>query len=137
MQTIVEAPKDSVNALETPMEVCESLGERLATLLADPGVDRDVLQVAREVAAVRLGSPAAERFAQLCAQARARRRKRSRERVILGASGDELLRIRRQRGTVVFQIPVRHLSRDLLATLERAVAGIFGGEPVQFSDGNP
>jgi ParB family transcriptional regulator, chromosome partitioning protein len=121
---LARLPPIIVDAFSTPADLCEGWGERLATLLADPHAERQMLQLAREVGAREQRPPADRIFGEFCEAAKASRSSRTVERPVLGVSGAELFRVRRQDGAVVFKVPLGRLSQDLLAKIERALARV-------------
>jgi ParB family chromosome partitioning protein len=121
---LAKLPDAIVNAFATPADLCEAWGERLVNLLADPHVERQFMHLAREIASGPR-PPAEKIFAQFCAAAKASRSARSAERVVLGLQGEEMFRVRHQRGAVVIKVPLDRLSRDLLAQIERSLARVM------------
>jgi ParB/RepB/Spo0J family partition protein len=122
---LARLPAQVRDAFSKPADICEAWGERLTTLLADPRTQQRLLAAADEITAVQPRPPAPEIFQRLCAACKARRCARPTQRVVRDEGGDELFRVRQQRGVVVFSILRDLLSQDLLAEIERTLASVL------------
>jgi ParB family chromosome partitioning protein len=122
---LARLPQPVLAAFRTPTEICEAWGDRLAALFTDSRTRNRLLDAAREIAAAQPRPEAAEVFRQLCAACKAPRNARTSERIVRDEGGDELFRVKQQRGVVVFSILRGLLSRELLHEIERTLTCVI------------
>ena len=129
---LVRLPPTVIQAFSSATDICEAWGDRLATLLKDPETEQYMLQAATSIAALVSRPPAAEIYERLCAAGKAGRTSSVLERIVKDERGDELFRVKRQRGSVVFSVLMDLLSQELLDEIECAVTQLL--DPRNTSD---
>lgn len=119
---LARLPPAVIAAFAKPTEICEVWGAELSSLLKDPVSERRIMAAASRLASEVPRLPAADVYRDLCAAATLRRRAGPEERVITGRSGEELFRVRHQRGSIVFSVPMNVLSQRSLKEIEQVIA---------------
>jgi ParB/RepB/Spo0J family partition protein len=129
---VARLPPVMLSAFETPSDICEGWGLELAMALEDPRRREQTIRKAREIGRSPHRPGAREISRQLLA-ASARGRKplaKKHDEVVLDNGGPPLFRIRYDRTTVLFVLPVQSVSARCLNDLRNTIAKILqGGKP--------
>jgi ParB family chromosome partitioning protein len=122
---LARLPATLIEAFGDACDICEVWGVELASLLEDPGSERRVLSVAGSIAAIAPRPRADEIYKQLCAAGKGRRSLRAADRIVKGEDGEELFRVRRRRGQIVFGVRLEILCQESIDEIERAIAWVM------------
>jgi ParB family chromosome partitioning protein len=121
---LARLPATVVEAFSNATDICEVWGAQLAALMKDVDSERRIAQAARNVAAIAPRPPADEIYKLLCSAARARQPGTA-DNIVKDQHGEELFRVKHQRGSVVFTISLDILSQESLETIEHALACVI------------
>jgi ParB family chromosome partitioning protein len=120
---LARLPKPIIEAFSKATDICEVWGAELANLLRDQVTEQRMVQAARSIALMAPRPSAEETYKQLCSAAKAATHTATR--VVKDEDGNELFRVKHQRGNVVFDVRHNLLSQDLLNRIESVVARIL------------
>ena len=122
---LARLPAVVIEAFGNATNICEVWGVELAALLQDPESERHVIQVARSIAAIVPRPAAGEIYNQLCAAGKVNRAARIADRIVKDECGEELFRVKRQRGSIVFSVSMDLLSQEALEEIEQTIAFVM------------
>ena len=125
---LARLPRQVVDAFPSVRDLCAGWGVELSALLKEDLASRGVLQAAEGIAALPERPPAEEVFRLLCAAAKSSKAGKDDARVVTDRHGNELFRVRHQRGAVVINVLMELLSKSSLEQIERVLASMLSSD---------
>jgi ParB family chromosome partitioning protein len=120
---LARLPHALVQAFDRPTDICEVWGAELTLLMKDADAERRMIQTARSICAVAPRPAPDAIYKALRISANSDRGSRE-ERIVEDEFGQELFRVKQQRGSILFAMPFDIVTQELLAEVEQKVAGI-------------
>ncbi len=124
---LARLPSVVVDAFSSPRDIREVWGLEISECLDDPERRKNVIRVARAIAAMNPRPCGAEVHRQLMTSSVSGRRRRAAERdhVITDSSGAPRFRIRRLRSAVALLMPAENISEAVLAAVTQQVLDVL------------
>jgi ParB family chromosome partitioning protein len=124
---LARLPAAIVEAFESPAEICETWGTSLMDALADSPRRQCIFQEARSIAGLAARPPARVVYTRLMAATAMGRkpRPRSHDEIVKCDNGRPLFRIRQQRDSIAFVLPIAMVSANVLNDTRQLIRGIL------------